>query len=228
MRKLTRFKKNIEDASIVGGTLLAKLAYDNIHMVTDFLKNTNISFAHSETIIGITTFVIIIRVIKFTFTYLLEYFTSKKSIRKRILGTQFIEGVWLEHVIHNEIGEIFTIAEINFDEDKYSFKGANYFRDGSQHSTFRSDVVAVQMNVMIYKTTRDTKDGTKEGYGRMQFKITSSKPPTEFDGFFDLGDGTGRHMVEAKKMTDNDIRSLARDRAFVFKSNFGSFASNKF
>lgn len=190
MDTLSKIKSIADAAGVLVGILLAKAAQDYLtsHGILSFYN--------------FIAFVFILFATKFSITLIFDQIVlSNKWLRKIILKDEFIEGIWLERVENFGLGTITTISKISFKDGKYNFSGTNYSDDGKRvHSNFKADMVAVQGNTMIYKTTRDSQGVSEEGFGRMRFSSFGSGPPKEFTGFFDLGDGKGRHNVVAKKI----------------------------
>jgi len=200
MEALSKIKTIADSAGVLAGILLAKAAQD-------YLTSRGILSFYN-----FVAFVFIIFTSKFFITFIFDQTViSNKWLRKIILQDEFIEGTWLERVDNCDLGVIATVSKISFSfkDSKFNFSGTNYSDRGKFHSNFRADMVAVQGNTMLYKTTRDFQGIAQEGFGRMRFTSWGSGPPNEFTGFFDLGDGKGRHNVVAKKVVaKNELSSL--------------------
>lgn len=169
-----------------------------------------------------------------TITYsLFRFIVSRwQGLRRFILGSNFVEGVWLEVVENDEGYKGIALTRLVFDNFNLSFSGTDYGRSGIAVANYRGDILDTSYPTLTYKhSTQPLKDSLYigsdpnhiskksrlEGFGEMQFHPRPSGLPLAYTGFFIHQNIGIRYTVSGRKIQDNKILSNLDDSILLEK-----------
>lgn len=112
---------------------------------------------------------------------------NSKTLRRRLLGRQFIEGTWFIIFLVNEKPRSFGITRIEFAGTSVRFSGEDFLVEKEGRGHYLTDFTLLDWPKLKYKYTyqvSDSKEISRQGYGEAQFLEIDDGPPKEFDGFF--------------------------------------------
>lgn len=134
-------------------------------------------------------------------------FDSSRTLRRLLLGHQFIEGTWFDLSLADDRPPIVGIARILFSGSTVRFYGDDFSVDGTRQGHYMSDYASLEWPKLKYKYTyhvSGTRQLSNQGFGEAQF-LTHGGPSQQYVGFhFDILEGL-RVTYEGWKIEDQQI-----------------------
>ncbi|HKY86957.1 MAG TPA: hypothetical protein VJL90_09375 [Pseudorhodoplanes sp.] len=144
-------------------------------------------------------------------------------LRKTMMGSRYIEGLWLDAVFDNDQKTVKHVGIINFEYSKGYLvaRATDYDLNGHKRSSFQS----------IFSKMYDTGDfrycweakvvgeiATHRGYGEYSFSVPSGLP-SEFVGEYVSSARGAKHIIEGNQITDSLLELLKLDAKSFDLSN---------
>lgn len=154
--------------------------------------------------------VVISKVVEFSINTVIS---KSKSIRKLLLGKNFIEGYWVEGVIDiSEINKVESLAiiKITFIENHYSISGESFALDNKLRGSFHSMHSDYQNFCLKYSyegINSEHKDSKVVGNGELRF-TPNDKFPKRLSGNLIDNFHKERVMVTAEKIDETKLSGI--------------------
>lgn len=210
-------------------TIQTTAVYVGILLINYLEKNfiSNTSSLSAFFIVSFLFLVLFLGLVKFSsllFSFFIERFTF---IKKLILGSEYIEGIWLNKA-KNTVG----IIRIIFKDESYSIDGSQYDEEGILLATWRSTTLSFDGNKLeyVYNTHYYGTDSISDtvGYSVYNFiRDLGSRIPHTYNGFFiDISNSSSQHHFISKKITDKKLLKDLINETSIPKDKIKSLLSN--
>ncbi len=218
MNKIKKINNLIFATSLIIGLIIKEVIIKSIS-AQKVIENDLITYTLSI-IIVIIAFVI--------FQFILSELVNNKSIRKTILGGDYLEGKWIEILFDSETNKevSYGIKNISGNKDFLIYDGDNYTIEDLNHvGSYCSTSISFDYPYLNYTYKFDKNDSfnTKEGIGRLKFIKRGNSEPLIHTGFFiDLEDKK-KYNCYSWKIQENNLREI--DNPESFKKTFREILS---
>lgn len=148
-----------------------------------------------------------------------EWIVGNRHVRRLLLGSQYVEGTWVDTVRLEDGTEQLGITHVGPDGDGLRFTGRNFDTDGNHVGSFRSTAAELRDHELHYLCeTRE--DGPPSVFGRsagiLTFTLQEGRP-REYEGVFlayegELASGRIRGVKPGKK-DRKDLRDPGKQKA---------------
>lgn len=198
----------MKNYSIVLKTIQSTAIYVGIILIS-YLEKNFINNGSSSYVIYFLFLVLFLGLIKLS-SSLFSFFTERFTfIKKLILGSEYIEGIWL-----NKAKDTVGIIRIVYKDESYSIDGSQYNDDGKLLATWRSTTLKFDGNRLeyVYNTHYYGTDniGVTIGYAVYNFvRDLGSRVPFTFNGYFiDIDSSSKQHRFTSKKIIDKKLLKI--------------------
>lgn len=199
---MDRLKKLSQLSSVVSIAVGVGIAKE----FTDWIIKFNLPswFPHVTAVIVV---VITFQFLKFIFEAI---FDMSVTMRRILLGHQFIEGTWLDIMSHNGKPISYGVTRIVSSGSSFRISGEDYDLNANNTGFYSLDMLVFEFPKIKYKYTYQRSDSlglAQEGFGEFQFRERNGAP-VKYAGFtFDLGEGK-RITFEGWKVENKAVLSL--------------------
>ena len=204
MESYIRFQEWVRIAALFGAIFIAELLLKAIESSTVPVL--------AAFILGITG-IASMHVIELAVTTL---FDRWEWLRRFILGGEYIEGTWVDHVVGEKL---YGLIYIQIRDGKILTTGEQFDENGKVTATWENYFAHFVGNTLhnLYRAPHYNTAGVSEvqGYSVYVFHGGAGKPPQSYSGFFaDTTSSGGRGQVEGFKVSSEQIlRKLASPTA---------------
>jgi hypothetical protein len=142
-----------------------------------------------------------------------NYVERSQWLRRKLLGDNFIEGIWKDVVTWNtNEGKFLTggLVEITFSKGKLHVSGESFDASGRRIGSFRSLVASYRDRVLTYSFSKfdsTTERGASPGYAEYHFQV-QREHAIAFDGFFFREGEREKMQVSGERLGDEELGDL--------------------
>jgi hypothetical protein len=207
--------KHIKQYQIFATTIVSALTTFILSVIEDRFKDKTVSNV-------VTTVVVVI------LSYLLgkifeSIIENNRSIRKFLLGDDFIEGYWYDEA--KDLSHV-TLYSIKFKNDNYVVEGESFNEMGKSFSTWKSEVSIYDSDGRIlyinYRLYTDNPSKPLE-FGILNLNFAGS-PTTSNTGFYCDHTSNIKSTIQGVKLTDEEIEIFGN---FIDRKEKGRFVIEK-
>lgn len=201
MKRYEGFSNFIRIVALVGTILLADI-------VLDKMKALNIPNVLEFTLKGITA-VTVLHIAEFFSSWLFDTFSI---VRRIALGTEYLEGVWLDMV---EGSNIYGIINISYRDGQLCMDGISYDRDGNVTASWDNFQINVDGRTVraLYRSPQYSNGVPSEilGFSTYIFSGPPGKVPEQYSGYFaDSSSKGSRSALRGFRVKDKSILKRLR------------------
>lgn len=211
MKKLQNLKTIIDSIGIGGAALIADL-------VKTYAAAQNWN-QYIPIILFVSVTIVLSPIISLTGSLLVN---KSRSVRKALLGSEFIEGYWTDYTTRNELKKTFGIITITYNNGGYTIQGNDYLEDGTLESSFHS--TALESNwpsiLFVHKANRISKEGhLVDGFSQFTFALIGGQ--LTYAGW-SVDYGKKAHQIQSgRRLMENELKLChsKKGRAEIFNTH---------
>ncbi len=195
--------QNLE--ATIGAAVGVVLSQQTSHLITKLfhIQGAAITFA----IIIVTASIIITKFL------IGSLFVRSKTLRRILLGKQYVEGTWFDIMrINNKVAEI-GFSRISYTHKDIQFWGEDYELEMDQCFPYRADMVQMNWPTLHYVYTAnrsDTEEKGSKGYGELDFQKELRGCPKKYSGKYFILRGTDKVSFEGVRINERKHKTLIR------------------
>lgn len=207
------YYKDIETISSVLSVALAVLAGDYARI---WLENIIVSGEGVRGKLLVLALVLCIVVVLSQISEIIikRIINCSKTVRKVLLGRQYLEGTWIDKTQHMKDVVGYGIIEISSDSDSIYINGQSFSKDFRAKGAFTGHTNAIEWPEITFVQSGGNDSGSVQGFKSLHILENNGGVPNHWTGTFsdqldEDKEGMGPHLVlystEAWKVTDKNI-----------------------
>lgn len=148
-----------------------------------------------------------------------KIFENKRSLRKKFLGDDYIEGYYYDE--STDTSHV-SLISIKLQDDGYLIEGQNYDKSKENFLIGWRSIVSVYKDRFLYtnyKQTGSKSSNKQHEYGILNIEFFGS-PTDNYTGYYQDYESTIKHHVSGRKVSESDMKKYKNFEEIAEKKKF--------